>query len=250
MKHSTKAAIALAVGGSLAGSLAFATLSVAAPGQRGPASGTPSVAAGSAVASDTLKQDLTFMREEERLARDVYTALAAKYDGAAPMANIKNSEQRHFDATGALLTRYGIADPSAGLPAGDYAMDELDAMYAELMALGNKSLADAYEVGVKIEVADIEDLEKVIARTSEADAKRVFENLLNGSENHLKAFEAAKAGQPVGQRDGAGMQNGRGRADGKGMRQGQGMGPGAGQRGGGQGMGPGTGNPADCPLNS
>ena len=110
MKHTTKATIALVLGGSLAGSLAFAGLAIAAPpADRGPnRNPVPAATAGQAVASDALTQDLRFMREEERLARDVYAALAAKYDGAAPMANITKSELRHFDAIGTLLTRDGV----------------------------------------------------------------------------------------------------------------------------------------------
>jgi len=258
MKHTTKATIALALGGSLAGSLAFAGLAIAAPpAERGQnRNPVPAATAGQAVASATLAEDLTFMREEERLARDVYAALAEQYDGAAPMANITKSEQRHYDAVGTLLTRYGLEDPSKGLSAGDYFFDELDTMYADLMKQGGASLQGAYGVGVAIEEEDIADLKAAIARTTEADAKRVFENLLAGSQNHLAAFEAAAEGKAVGTRDGSGMQNGRGQgnADGRGQGNGQGNGPangmgpanGAGP-GMGRGMGPGTGDPADCP---
>lgn len=147
------------------------------------------------VPDDTLVADLSYMREEERFARDVYTALAEHYDQARPFSTIKNAEQRHLDAIGALLTSYGIDDPSEGLAAGDYAYNELDQQYASLVANGTASLPKAYAAGVTIETQDIADLEAAIARTAEPDALRVFQRLLSGSENHLRAFSiAAPAG--------------------------------------------------------
>ncbi|SMO37657.1 ferritin-like domain-containing protein [Propioniciclava tarda] len=245
MNTTTKSAIVLGVIGSLAGTVALASQAFAAPDWAGQgAQRTPAASTTPAVASAQLAKDLSWMRDEERLARDVYAALAAQYDQALPFASIVTSEQQHFDAVGTLLARYGVADPASGKAAGTYSEPELQALYDKLMAQGKTSLADAYDVGIAIEKADIADLEKVIAETSEADVKRVLGNLLRASEQHLKAFEAAKAGTPLGAHDGTGMQAGRrgqdagtGAADGTG----RGMGRGAGQAGVGQGMGPGQG---------
>lgn len=182
------------------------------------------------------------MRDEERLARDVYAALAAQYDRALPFASIVKSEQQHFDAVGTLLARYGVADQASGKAAGTYSEPELQALYDKLMAQGKKTpLADAYDVGIAIEKADIADLEKVIAETSEADVKRVLGNLLRASEQHLKVRggqgrDAAR--RPRRHRqcrpDAAGRMPAWERADGN-------EGRGAGQAGVGQGMGPGQG---------
>lgn len=182
------------------------------------------------------------MRQEEQLARDVYTALAAKHDQAAPLVNIARSEQRHFDTIGLLLQRYGIADPAAGRAAGSYADPELQSLYTSLVASGGESLAKAYEVGVTIETKDIADLKKAIAETTAADAKAAFANLLNGSENHLASFTAARAGTVVGARNGQGLQNGR-RGAGSGRAAGTGRGPGQGQ-----GRGGNVERPVDCPI--
>ncbi len=247
MLNTTKAAISLGIVGSFA-SMAFASTAFAAPAatsfpDRRP---TPAATASPAVASERLAKDLTWMRDEERLARDVYTALAAKYDGAAPFANIAKAEQQHYDAVGTLLARYGVADPSAGASAGTYAEPELQELYNRLMEQGSKSLADAYDVGIAIEKADLADLKDALARTTESDVTRVFTNLSRGSEQHLAAFEAAKAGDPITHDQMARQGGSQGMAPGTGLGQrrangtGQGMGPGLGQ---GNGLGDGTG---DC----
>lgn len=211
MKRTTSA-LALGISATVATSIAFAGLAFAAPsGTPGP-NGAPTRAASAsqAPASDSLRLGLTYLREEERLARDVYAALAAKYDGAQPFATITVAEQRHFDAVGVLLSRYGIADPSAGLAAGTYADKTLQALYDQLMKQGSASLQDAYDVGVAIEKADIADLEKALAEGGPADVTRVLANLERASGMHLKAFEAAKAGTPLPMTAGGGVLAGNG----------------------------------------
>jgi hypothetical protein len=187
------------------------------------------------------------MRDEERLARDIYTALAAKYASAAPFVNIARSEQVHFDTMGLLLTRYGVSDPSAGKNPGTYADPALQALYDKLLASGSESLAKAYDVGVAVENLDIADLKTAISQTSQADVKTAFTYLMNGSGNHLAAFTAAKDGKILGARNGQGMQNGRSGANSAGQR----------GNGRGQGMNAGTGagwgqqcttRPTTCPL--
>lgn len=128
------------------------------------------------------------MREEEKLARDVYEFLNEKWN-VRIFKNISASEQRHFDAIGTLLTRYGVADP-ANSERGVFTDTALQALYNELTAAGSGSLKAALEAGVTIEKADIADLEAAIAATAKPDLKRVYVNLLKGSLNHLDAFES------------------------------------------------------------
>ena len=49
-------------------------------------------------------------------------------------------------------------------------------------------MADALKVGAAIEEIDILDLQERLAETDNAAIQRVFENLMAGSENHLRAF--------------------------------------------------------------
>ncbi len=201
----------------------------------------------SATADATLITNLTYMRDEERLALDIYTAMTAKYAQAAPFANIARSEQVHFDTMGLLLTRYGVADPSTGNNPGSYADPALQSLYDKLLASGNESLERAYDVGIAVENLDIADLKAAIAQTGQADVKAALTNLMNGSTNHLSAFTAAKNGQILGARSGQGMQNGRSSAktaeqgrNGRGQGMNSGTGDGLGQRA--------TTRPTTCPL--
>ncbi len=60
-----------------------------------------------------------------------------------------------------------------------------------------------------MENKDIADLKAVIAQTSQADVKLALTNLMNGSQNHLAAFTAAKDGKVLAVQNGQGMRNGR-----------------------------------------
>lgn len=139
-----------------------------------------------AVLSTEEIQTLTFMREEEKLARDVYLNLNETW--AQPVfANIAKSEQRHMDAMRVLLERYQLADPA--LPAaGMFGNAELQALYDELIARGQQSATEALYVGAAIEEIDILDLQRAIAETDQSDLRRSYENLLAASGNHLRAF--------------------------------------------------------------
>ncbi len=133
-------------------------------------------------------EGLVFMREEEKLAHDVYLALYAKW-GLPIFQNIAQSESSHMDAVKTLLARYGIADP-ASTRAGVFTDATLQQLYDQLVAQGNQSLAEALRVGAAIEEIDLLDLKTRSAQTDKADIKQVYDNLLRGSRNHLRSFVA------------------------------------------------------------
>ena len=215
----------------------------------------PTSVVATATATDpALAKGLAFTREEEKMARDLYQALADHYDGALPFSMIVNSEQRHFDAVGTMLERYSVTDPAAGKQAGSYADPTIQKLYDGWLAEGKTSLAAAYGVGVELEKRDIADLEKAIAATSAADVKQLYTNLQRASEHHLAAFEAAVDGRTMGTGMGTGMgagmgtgMNGQGQM-GRGNGNGNGNGNGQGRMGSGLERGPGAGNAGDCPL--
>ena len=131
--------------------------------------------------------DLLWMREEEKLARDVYTTLGEQW-GLPVFSNIARSEQTHMDAVLVLLDRYGVEDPVGDNPVGVFTDPELQALYDRLVAQGGESLADALKVGGAIEEIDILDLQERLANTDNADIRQVYQQLEAGSENHLRAF--------------------------------------------------------------
>lgn len=132
---------------------------------------------------------LTYMREEEKLAHDVYVTLYAQW-GLSTFTNISQSEQVHTEAIKALLDRYSLSDPATD-EVGVFTNADLQALYNDLVARGRESLAEAIKVGAAIEEIDIIDLQKRLEQTDNADIQQVFNNLLSGSKNHLSAFATA-----------------------------------------------------------
>ena len=131
---------------------------------------------------------LCFMREEDKFARDVYAQLFSKWK-LRLFDNISRAEQRHYEAVGVLLTRYAVADPASGLPAGVYSDARLNALYATLMGQGLTSIQEALAVGIAIEKQDVSDLESALKETAGTDIKAVYANLMTGSLSHLESFE-------------------------------------------------------------
>lgn len=137
--------------------------------------------------SDDEVADLLYMREEEKLAHDVYITLYTQW-GYPVFDNIATAEQTHTAAVLQLMTLYGIADPTTGNGVGVFVNNDLQALYDDLVAQGSQSLPAALRVGGLIEETDILDLEASIAATDHADIQFVYGNLLAGSKNHLRAF--------------------------------------------------------------
>lgn len=146
---------------------------------------------GTAVAMGTLtaaqKAELAFMAEEEKLAKDVYTALAARFPAVPEFASIARSETQHQASIVNLLARYGIANPTTGLAAGQFANAELQSLYTSLLARATTPEA-ALAVGADIERLDIADLKDAMSGLTAPDVLRVYGNLLRASERHLVAF--------------------------------------------------------------
>jgi hypothetical protein len=132
---------------------------------------------------------ILFMKQEEKLARDVYQVLNAKW-GHVTFANIMVSEQRHMDAIDNLISRYRLTDTTPA-EAGKFTYPKLQSLYDELIVTGSESLEAALQVGVLIEQTDNEDLQAALRTAREKPVRNVFNNLMDGSHNHLEAFTAA-----------------------------------------------------------
>ena len=142
-------------------------------------------------------QNLIFLREEEKLARDVYLAMLDIYD-AQIFANISVSEQRHMDAVKNLIVKYKLQDPVVDDTPGAFTNATLASLYKSLIEKGSESFIDALEVGVIIEEMDIHDIEvEMLPYTNKLDIKQVMTNLLAGSYNHLDAFNSNLSAQGI-----------------------------------------------------
>lgn len=133
------------------------------------------------------KAGLILMREEEKLARDVYIYLGNKW-GTNIFFNIAESEQTHTNAIKILLDRYSIEDPVTDDGLGKFTSPEMSKLYSVLTQKGDSSILDAITVGAIVEDLDIRDLEVLLAQTTKDDIIFTYKNLQKGSRNHLRAY--------------------------------------------------------------
>jgi hypothetical protein len=128
---------------------------------------------------------LMWMREEEKLAHDVYVAL---YDlWQVPIfSNISRAELTHTDSVKTILDRYQLEDPAIDTPDGVFTNPDIQALYNDLVAQGSESLIEALKVGALIEDLDIFDLQALATDTP--DIALLYANLEKGSRNHMRAF--------------------------------------------------------------
>ncbi len=137
--------------------------------------------------SAQLEADLVQLREEEKLARDVYLTL---YDAwqIDVFQSISNSEQKHMDKVGELLTAFEIADPIVDDTVGVFSNADLGQLYVDLVAQGMESDVQALLVGATIEDLDIFDIREMRTHTDILAVTDVYDKLECGSNNHLWAF--------------------------------------------------------------
>ncbi len=130
---------------------------------------------------------ITFLREEEKLARDVYLVLSLTWD-LPVFSQIARSEQRHMDLVAVLMNRYDLPDPVIDDQVGRFSDPDLAALYAQLVAVGEQSLVAAVTVGATVEDLDLADLDALLRESNDLDVDLVAYNLAAGSRNHLRAF--------------------------------------------------------------
>ena len=133
------------------------------------------------------KEGLLYLREEEKLARDVYFFLGEKFNARA-FLNIAESEETHMAYVKVLLDKYGIPDPVGSNSRGVFTNPEFAKLYRELTQQGSVSIGEAFKVGMLIEELDLADLDRVLKETDNTDIRIMYQNLAKGSRNHLRAF--------------------------------------------------------------
>ena len=137
--------------------------------------------------SQTEEKDLKYMREEEKLAHDFYSQMFDKWE-LRPFYNITGAELRHMTALKSMLDKYSITDPVKDRSIGTFTDNDIKKLYDNLIEQCKKSEIDALKASAEIEEIDIKDLMSAIKDTDNEDLKFVYNNLMGGSHNHLRAF--------------------------------------------------------------
>jgi hypothetical protein len=154
--------------------------------------------------SQKLKDSITYMYNEEKLAKDVYLDIY-EVQKVKQLYNIAtNSEVRHQEAVNELAKKYDLnitLYPDTEIPydiavesynSGEFSVEHIQELYDTLYDKGIQSKKDALEVGCIVEVTDIDDLDIYIEQATESNATdvlAVFNFLRNGSYNHYWAFD-------------------------------------------------------------
>lgn len=153
---------------------------------------------------------LSFQVEEERMARELYTAFAAKWD-VRQFTNIRQAEARHEESLRQIAARAGLALPA--MPAAKFADSTIQQRFDVLLAQGLRSPADALKAGIAVEQQDLADLRQLLQSVKNPALRETAERLATASERHLAAFSGDRcdAVRPNarGQANGAGAQAGR-----------------------------------------
>ncbi len=140
------------------------------------------------VLGDELTASIVFLREEEKLARDVYFKLNETVNSQV-FTNISASEQTHMDAVLTLLNNYQIEDPILDNTTGVFQNEDLLELYKTLIAVGSENTVASYQVGAAIEEIDILDIQNLLTlAVGHDDVVLTFDNLMRASRNHLRAF--------------------------------------------------------------
>ena len=92
-----------------------------------------------------------------------------------------------MDAILKKIKLFGLTDPSL-LGIGSFTNPDLQELYSQLIEQGRLSYNDALTAGATIEDKDILDLMNAIKGTKNLALKTTYQNLTEGSKNHLRAF--------------------------------------------------------------
>ena len=137
-----------------------------------------------------------FMREEEKLARDVYLAMYNLWN-LPVFQNIANSEQSHMDAMKKMIDFFGLEDPVID-QVGAFDNGELQDLFHKLTdpaidqdGDGDSDLLDALYVGGLIEEKDMLDIYAALEAADNPLLEATYDELLRGSRNHLRAYVSA-----------------------------------------------------------
>jgi hypothetical protein len=130
---------------------------------------------------------LADVAEQQQLARDLYRAFAAQYDNTM-LDHAADAAASQLDAVRTLMTRYGVADPTAGETAGAYSDQSVQATYDRLLAQGQGGYDNALTVLRTLEAAHVTALTNDLSGLTAPDVRQVYNRLLSLSAMYQAMF--------------------------------------------------------------
>lgn len=117
---------------------------------------------------------LTYAAQDEYLARAEYAAVIEEFNVTRPYSNILKSEETHLEYLKSIHEIYKLEFPN-------------DDSSAQLVI--PTSLLAAAKTGVQAEIDNIAMYEQFLSYDLPEDIRNVFVTLMNGSKNHLTAYQ-------------------------------------------------------------
>lgn len=151
------------------------------------------VAAGvAAPAAPAMSRDevasLKYASQQTKLARDVYRALERRWS-MGMFATLARSDSRQMTAVKALLSRYRVRDPVAGMPEGRFADATFERLYRTYVRQGQWSRWDARSAAMRMERAQIRESRARLLRAANPDLRRLLTQLQRVATNHVHTLE-------------------------------------------------------------
>jgi hypothetical protein len=165
---------------------------------------TDALNAEKSILTQELKDSITYMYNEEKLAKEVYLNVNNEQPVKQLYNIATNAEINHEQAVNDLAVKYDLnitLYPDTVEPYdqnsvdqygnGQFAVVAIQELYDILYDKGIQSQKDALEVGCMVEVTDIDDLDNYMQQATDANAEDVlaiFDYLREGSYNHYWSF--------------------------------------------------------------
>ena len=135
-------------------------------------------AAGAAADKDlTVEKMLVYAIQDEYLAHGEYEYVLSKFGDQRPFNNIVEAEVQHIADLKILFGNYKLAVPA------DMSKDHI---------IPAASMDEALKIGVRAEIDNIAMYKSFLNKDLPEDVKSTFNFLMNGSENHLEAFQRSQ----------------------------------------------------------
>jgi hypothetical protein len=130
---------------------------------------------------------LIWMREEEKLSRDVYTNLWKKWETKI-FLDVAAVEQIHMDSIKLILEKYWIDDPVKDDSIWIFSSFAIKKLYDDFIFQWNKSLLDAFILAADAESLDILYISDLVKQTQNQDIISLYNTLIIWSRNHLRNY--------------------------------------------------------------
>jgi len=138
--------------------------------------------------SDGMKSLLSGLAEHTKLSHDLLAAFTDRYE-VFP-AQLVGARTRELSAIRLLLGRYGVPDPTAGLPAGKFLRSDMQFRYDRLLGEGMRDRISALAVGTRLADTTVTILDEALRHLDAPDVRHTFLHLVMAAHQQIRLAQA------------------------------------------------------------